>query len=625
MNRRARLVLSGVVLIAVVALGLGTGAPFPEGGIAGERERTKASPSSSARTIDPAFGAAMARGGRSARLPFSGVAEEQDRDVTIAGTIVDARTGAPVPNVEVVFRNEAGEETVIAGADGRYKIAVARGRYHAFVRDESVLSVGRPDLSRLPSLPSAEVAGVPDEGLMPIVLATRDAEAVDLSVTRGGTIVGQVIDLRGAPIAGAVVRARGGMWRPTLGTDVAETDAAGRFELHLPPGAYALEATHDRYAGVADASSRINLGAGARQSSTLTLTAGCVIAGRVLDARGKPSGDGAIEKRWGTTDLEFGPTGRVESDGSFRWVTTEELDVTLRAWPWKSPPSESRTFSCRDGARFTNVVFQLQDRTPDIEGTLVDENGAPVPFAFVDFAPQSPGGIGQQERTDAEGRWQVFSMPVGQYRISASAAGHGVTVATVTSPARGVELQLGGVGRIDGTTTLLANGTFELTDVTCADAQRGRGGIRLAQQHRLIQVSAGHFTIEDLPACNVWARATWRDQSVRLDVEVPANGTATVELALGPPRPKTVRGTVRDEDGRPVPDALVTAAYKTDRNTLTRTDGTGRYVLQTFSGATINVEAQSNSGIATVGLANVDDEEVDVTLGEVDRPRSWDD
>jgi hypothetical protein len=623
MTRRSRLVLSGVVLIAMIALGLGTGNPIPEGGVAGHPTPRLSSPSS--RTIDPAFGEAMARGGRSGRIAISGAPDNQNSDVNIAGTIVDARTGAPVPSVEVVFRNETGEETVMAGADGRYKITVARGSYHAFVRDESVLSVGRPDLSRLPSLPSAEVAGVPDEGLMPIVVATRDAEAVDLSVMRGGTIIGQVIDMRGAPVAGAVVRARGGQMRPTLGTDVAETDAAGRFELHLPAGSYALEATHDRYAGVADSSSRINLGAGARQSSTLTMTAGCVIAGRVLDARGKPSGDGAIEKRWGLTDLEFGPTGRVGSDGTFRWVTTEELDVTLRAWPWKSPPSASRTFSCRDGARFTNVVFQLQDRTPDIEGTLVDENGAPVPFAFVDFAPQTPGGIGQQERTDAEGRWQVFSMPNGQYRISASAAGHGVTVATVTSPARDVALQLGGVGRIEGTTTLLANGTFELSDVTCADAQRGRGGIRLAQQHRLVQVTAGHFTIDDLPACNVWARATWRDQHVRLDVEVPANGTATVELELGPPHPKTVRGTVRDEDGRPVPDALVTAAYKTDRNTLTRTDGTGRYSLQTFSGATINVEAQGSSGLASVGTANVDEEQVDVTLGSVDRSRSWDD
>ena len=620
MTRRSRYVLAAVTVIAAIALGLGSGAPGPSGG-----SPSSASSGVAGRTIDPAFNDTLARTGRSARIPFAASSDDEDREVTIAGTIVDVRTGAPVPGVEVVFRNDTGEETVMAGSDGRYKITVARGRYRAFVRDESVLSVGRPEVSRLPTLPSAEVAGVPDEGLMPIVIASRDADSVDLTVVRGGSIKGQVIDLRGKPIAGAVVRARGGSVRPALGTDVSETDATGRFELHLAAGGYVLEATHERYAGVSGTQEQILLAAGGKQTSTLTLTAGCVIAGRVLDARGKPTGDGAIEKRWGESDLEFGPAGRVESDGTFRWVTTEELDVTLRAWPWKSPPSQSRTFSCRDGARFTSVVFQLTDHTADIEGTLVDEHDVPVPFAFVDLAPQDPGGIGQQERTDAEGHWQVFNMPAGSYRVSASAPGHGVTTSTIVAPVHDVALQLGGVGRIEGTTTLLANGTFELSDVVCADSMRGRaGGIRLTQQHRLVQVTGGHFTIEDVPACTIWAQASWRDQHERIDVEVPVGAAGTIELDLGPPHTKTIHGTVRDAAGRPVPNALVTAAYKTDRNTLVRTDDVGRYTLQTMSGASISVDTEAGAGMATVGMANVDDEEVDVTLGRVDRPRDWD-
>lgn len=623
MTRRTRYVLAVVAVIAAVVLGVGTGANTPGESRApgGTNPRSAIAP----RSIDPALNDTLARTGRHARLPLSATPDDDEREVTIAGTITDARTGAAVPGVEVVFRNESGEETVIAGANGRYSIAIARGRYHAFVRDESVLSVGRPDVSRLPTLPSADVAGVPDEGLMPIIVASRDADAMDLTVVRGGTIVGSVIDGRGAAIAGAVVRARGAGVRPALGTDVAETDAAGRFELHLPAGGYALEATHQRFAGVRGTTERIMVEAGGKRASTLTMTAGCVIAGRVLDARGQPSSDGAIEKRWGVTDLEFGPAGRVESDGSFRWVTTDEVDVTLRAWPWKSPPSPSRTFSCRDGARFDNVVFQLGDRSPDIEGTLVDEHGAPVPFAFVDLAPQDPGGIGQQERTDAAGHWAVFNMPAGRYRVSASAPGHGVTTQNIVAPIRDVALELGGVGRIEGTTTLLANGTFELSEVTCADTARGRGGIPLTQQHRLVQVVGGHFTIDDVPACTIWAHAAWRDQHVRIDVEVPPGGAGSLELDLGPPHAKSVHGTVRDEAGRPVRGALVTAAYKSDRNTLVRTDDTGRFTLQTFSGATISVDADAGAGLATVGMANVDEEEVDVTLGRVDRPRDWDD
>jgi len=627
-TRRTRILLAGVALAAVVVLGLLSGDAPVRVGPDGTITRSSApagGPASGvrARTVDPTFGNALARAGRGGTIAF-GSAEVTDGDVTISGTVVDARAGTPVPSVEVVFRSERGEEAVQAGEDGRYAITLARGRYRAFVRDESVLSVGRPEGPRLPTLPSAEVAGVPDEGLMPIIVAAADADAVDLSVVRGGTIIGQVTDTRGKAIAGAVVRARGGAWRPALGTDVAETDALGNFVLHLPAGGYVLEATHERFAGVADSSERVNLPAGAKLTSTLALTAGCVIAGRVIDAKGNASSDGAIEKRWGASDLEFGPAGSVESDGTFRWVTTEEADVTLRAWPWKSPPSQSRTFPCRDGARFTDVVFTLQDRAPDIEGTLVDEHGQPVPFAFVDLAPQSAGGIGQQERTDANGHWQVFSMPAGSYRISASAPGHGVAVTTVQAPARAVALQLGGVGRIEGTTTLLVAGTFELTDVSCLDTGR-RGRVALGQQHRLVQVVGGRFTIDDLPACNLVARAIWRDQAVRLDVEVPASGTARVEIALGPPHAKTVHGLVRDADGRIVRDALVTAAYKGGRTAVARSDDAGRFTLQTFSGATLSADHDGAQGLATVGMANVDEEQVDIMLGVVDRPRGWDD
>ena len=623
MTRRSRLALTAVGILAAIGFCLATG----DSALPGMTDpQTRASTDvPRARTIDPAFTAELAKTRRTGKLPFAGAQDgDDDGQVTIAGAVVDVHTGTPVPGVEVVFRNEAGEATVTAGADGRYAIHVARGSYHAFVRDDSVLSVGRPEGNRLPSLPSADVAGVPDEGLMPIVVASRDADAVDLSVVRGGTISGKVIDQRGTPIVGAVVRARGGAMRPALGTDVAETDAGGHFEMRLPAGGYAFEATHARFAGTTS-TDRMTLEPGEKATTTVTMTAGCVIAGRVLDPRGKPAGDGAIEKQWGTTDLEYGPTGRIESDGTFRWVTTEETDVTLRAWPWKSPPSASRTFNCRDGARFTNVVFQLASRTPDIEGVLVDERGQPVPFAFVDFAPQDQGGIGQQERTDADGRWQVFNMPAGAYRATASAPGHGVTVADVQSPQHDITLTLGGTGRIEGTTTLLANGTFELADVQCADVMRGRNGISLTQQHRLVQVIGGHFTIDDVPACTILGRASWREQRVRFEVEVAAGASATVELDLGPPHAKTVHGTIRDDAGRPVPNALVTASYKQDANVNVRSDAAGRYTLQTFSGATINADALGNAGSSVVGMANVDDEEVDVSLGSSERPRNWED
>src|SRR6185503_18238150 len=105
-------------------------------------------------------------------------------------------------------------------------------------------------------------------------------------------------------------------FRPTLGTDITESDASGAFELRVPSGAYDLDAHHARFAGVASAAeARVAVEAGKRVQTTLTLTAGCIITGRVVMHDGTAANDGAIEKQWGDGELQFGPAGRIEPDG----------------------------------------------------------------------------------------------------------------------------------------------------------------------------------------------------------------------------------------------------------------------------------------------------------------------
>jgi len=462
-------------------------------------------------------------------------APHRDGDVTISGHVIDIRQEQPVGNVEVVFRSASSETSTTTRPDGAYAIQVATGTYRAFVRDDTVLSVGRPDGARLPAPPSADAAGSPDEALMTIVVAKGDTDNVDLSVVRGGIVSGHVVDRGARPIRGAVLRARGGNLRPTLATDVAESDAAGSFELRLPAGTFTLDATHPKFAGIAGATApRITVEPGDHLTTTLTLTAGCVIAGHVVTHDGKPTGDGAIEKQWTGEDgdLDFTLAGRIEPDGTFRWTTTDEADVTLRAWPWKSPPSPARRFTCRDGARFDDVVFQLPDLRPDITGTLVDKAGEPVGATFLDLQPLGRGGINQQERTDQAGRFEIYHVLPGRYRITAQAEGRGVATQTIVSPASGVRLELGGSGRIEGTTPKLTSGSFELLLGTCVNPT---GAITLPQSHRVVTVTDGHFTVDDLPACELSFGTLWHGQRVPQHASIPAGGAAHVALDLGPP------------------------------------------------------------------------------------------
>jgi protocatechuate 3,4-dioxygenase beta subunit len=573
-----------------------------------------------ARTADPGLGRALAAS-RAALAGEPGRADDPADDpgdpgshgqVTISGTIIDVVDHQGIGPVEVVFSSPLGEITATSAVDGTYQIRLAPGLYHAFVRDDAVLSVGFGDRVRLPGPPSADAAGSPDDTLMPLVIARADTAGLDLGVLRGGLVEGRVVDGSGRPVAGVVLRATGDQWRPALGTDVTETDASGRYQLHLPEGVYHLDAAHDRYAGLRETDEpSVVVEARGRLTRDLTLDEGCVITGRVVGADGRPASDGAIERKYGETDHEFAPAGQIDPDGRFRWATTEEGSVTIRAWPWKSPPSAAQQFACRPGVRHRDVVFTLPASAPSMEGVLVDRTGAAVPFAYVDVHPLD-AGYGQQERTDAAGKWQVYDMPAGRYAVTASATGRGVVMTTVTSPATNLRLTLGGTGRIDGTATV-AEGSFELVLDSCGGPDGAAVG--LPHEPRLVTIHGGRFSVAELPACDLGFLATSHGRKQAMSVTVPAGGVATAEIDLAAPRAKVVHGVVHDAQGHPVAGAEVLAyADGEGPTTVARTDEHGQYRLSTVSGAEVHVTAGMGGADATVGRANVAEEELDLTL-----------
>jgi hypothetical protein len=241
-----------------------------------------------------------------------------------------------------------------------------------------------------------------------------------------------------------------------------------------------------------------------------------VITGKVIGANGQPAGDGALELGY---DGGFSPAGKILADGTFRFSTPADYDVRLRAWPWKSPPSPEQTFQCREGARF-NVTFMIPSRGPDISGVLVDAAGQPVPMAFYDLSPLDEGGISQQERSGIDGTWGVFAMPAGRYQLTAYAPGRGVVSTIVTSPSANVRLQLGGTGSIEGSSTEIKNGSFEVNFTSCSlDGSM----IKISEDARLISVRDGKFTIDALPACELTATFKHRDTTTNILVSIKPN------------------------------------------------------------------------------------------------------
>lgn len=552
--------------------------------------------------------------------------------VRATGTVFDRDVRQPVANVTIVLLGNGREYTTTTDPRGAFSLDAPRGRYRAFVRDDRVMSTGMQGRLRLRIAPTAVLAGAPDDKLMPVLDLDRNVHDLELTVTVGAVIQGSVTDERGEPIAGATVAAqprvqpilrdpttpaaapvlvRRNATRPVLGTDIAVTDERGHYALRVAAGGYDIVASHPRFAGPA-APHSVDVVAGDHSEENVSLVRGCIITGRVTTADGSPVHDGALETEQASTfDLTFNPTGRIAPDGTFRWTTTEPGAVRLRAWPWHSPPSNERIFDCFDGQSIADVVLTVPTRAPDLAGQVTDADGQRVPLAFLDVASLDNLTVGQQERASAAGDFAVYSMPAGRYQISTSAAGRGFVQEIVTGPRRDLALKLSGSGRIVGTTTNLVDGTFELTMHYCGT---GSIPVELDDDPRVVVVRGGQFVIDEAPACTLVLSARWRDKLVTTAVVVEPDGTAYLDLPIGDGALKQVRGVVRDASGDPVRDARVTAVIDGTETTTVRSGDDGHFTVRAAPGASLVASNGIRVGKATVGTANVTEEQVDVVL-----------
>jgi hypothetical protein len=451
--------------------------------------------------------------------------------VHVAGTVFEAGTTRAVGGGEVVFTGPNGETTATADAAGRYEIDVVPGLYRPFVRGQGHVSVAPRRPERVPGPPRAQSVGESHHELGPLVVITGDESGVDLLVQTSGLLTGRVSNRRGEPVAHAIVRARGGD-RPLSGTDIAETDDEGTFTLELPVGGYRLDASHADYAGLDGSRTYVEIDADLRPGSVdLTLVAGCVIRGHVLGGNGVPTSDGSIEHRTEGMDA-FRPSGPIEADGSFRWTTTMEGEVTLRAWPWKAAPSNAETFHCTDGARHEATLL-MPDVSADLDGKIAKADGSPAAGAFIDIYAITPGGMNQQERADADGEWAVYSLPAGEYMVTATVDGEGSLQRRITVPAHEVKLALSGTGTITGTINGVRDGAVNMAVSGCMSGD----SVPYAQGIiRLVPVHGGRFQIDRVQACRVTVLARAGGETARAEVAVTANRVATTSFDLSPRR-----------------------------------------------------------------------------------------
>ncbi len=385
-------------------------------------------------------------------LPRRGEVRDDLMDAVVAGVAAGTR------DLVVRVPRGAAIEGVVRGADGaplpedvRARVVVTLGPPGGFPRRQGS-SVDAEGRFRVGSLPEGEyeIAAVcsvnpscPMEDRR-VVAVRKGMPPLALRIPLGPGISGRVVDAHGGPVAGARVEVLregdDGYARAT-----AVTDGEGRFR--TPP----LDADGTYVAGWEPGPALPpSLATGLRCGAADVLlrpSPGWAVAGIVTDLAGAPVPGGipvtAVETGAGPGRFRFATRGVVTAeDGRFR---IEGLTAG-RTYRLLAGGGSSGYLWASDGpvveAATEAAVLRLRPAAR-IEGTLVGEDGAPVPLAMIlarwEGDPGDPvtaaGGS-----TDAEGRFLLSTVRPGPVRVLLARGRLEIPLAEVEAPAADLRL-----------------------------------------------------------------------------------------------------------------------------------------------------------------------------------------
>ena len=505
-------------------------------------------------------------------------------DVAFRGVVVDDE-GTPVPNYTIaVARISQGDlmtlrrdrvQSVVEDETGAFAFHdLKEGTWEILVRGDGVMTAERIEVD----LPMS--AG-PD---------------FLVRVVRTATVEGTVLDPAGQPVAAATVQLDSDKpaWQKQMLADEldpgAESDADGRFSIQVPPGTQVLAAVAEGFVKSDPVEQDLVPGA-VHVDVDLHLRLGGSIAGEVLDKQGEPVEGWMISTNRGTefnthstmTDVKgqfvlenMLPGGyqvvAINTGGS-GFTTTEDGDVDMGALmknmemtmatvvdgeqTWVTlgaaienpvrvhgkvtldgkPYAKSSVTFWPEGS---NLYANMKIATVDSEGRYEIELAARGDYVV--FVQTLPGGIGQQITTEytesipeeVSEHEQNFEVPLG--RISGTVFGPG------GDPAAGERITLTRDGVVS-TDTFFGGQYSEIS--TSADGTYDLPGLRPGKY----RLSAG--------GSSLWAQTgAGLGRVIRGGIQVREDEWLEgVDLHLS--APGTLRVTVKDDAGSPVPNATV--------------------------------------------------------------------
>jgi len=349
--------------------------------------------------------------------PESGKTIKQDVHILakawIKGVVLDALTGAPIAGAELstswLMRNK-----FLSDARGEFALPVDTSFWRAFhVR-------------------------APGYGFRGIELPERahvtGAEGVRVLLEPARKVRGRVLDVRGAPVAGAYVAACASEYGQTQQHDwiAGLTDAEGRFALDdlRPDMQHSLFVRAQGFGSVVYEFPSSEASEARIELPDIVLRPAGSISGSVVDENDRPLPDLEVVLRGtnsdrGQWDARGGRfldsyvgerTGRTSDRGAFTFdeLAAGEYTVELRRDSHRITGTES--VELKQGERRAGLKL-VQANGVTLAGTVRDRAGKPVPGVYVSIEPTAEGLSDCDVRADDDGRFSARGVVPGVYRI----------------------------------------------------------------------------------------------------------------------------------------------------------------------------------------------------------------
>lgn len=391
----------------------------------------------------------------------------------------------------------------------------------------------------------------------------------DIAITlhKGFTVTGKVVDEAGRPIARARIYASGGAWEDWLtesmgGGERREvvSDAEGAFVIPaLATGSHTISALDGDHA---PETTKITVNDGPVSGVQLVMKAGGVVRGTVVDSGGQPVGFASVKLATADGNPWAKAARQTTSDerGSFEVRGLARSRYSARA---ESDAAASKVEAV-DVATTPRAELRLVlDIAGTIAGMVVDETGAPVAevsvHAFPDFlsneSNQALALAGMSSATsDGAGAFVVRGLPDGNYRVwadrgAAQGVNWGERGVTARTGDKAVRVVLAKGGGLAGKIALSSGKPPKLAYV------------QLGYQPPAPTSGDGAFTFKNLTPgnYNLTVRGPEFAELTKYSVEIKPGTTTdlgTVTVHQG----RRLTGKVVDSSGQPVVKARVRLA-----------------------------------------------------------------